>query len=32
MMDWSDFNRQTYNLAYSTVAFVDNVGNAEING
>lgn len=32
MMDWSDFQSTTYNLDYSTVAFVDNVGNAEING
>ena len=31
-MDWSDYQSTTYNLAYSTVAFVDNVGNAEING
>ena len=32
MMDWNDFQSTTYNLDYSTVAFVDNVGNAEING
>jgi outer membrane receptor protein involved in Fe transport len=32
MMDWSDFQSTTYNLDFSTVAFVDNVGNAEING
>ena len=32
MMDWNDFQSTTYNLDYSTVSFVDNVGNAEING
>ena len=32
MMDWNDFQSTTYNLAFSPVAFVDNVGNAEING
>ena len=32
MMDWNDFQSTTYNLDYSTVAFVDNVGNAEIDG
>ena len=31
-MDWSDYQSTQYNLAYSTVSFVDNVGNAEING
>ncbi len=32
MMDWNDFQSTTYNLAFSPVAFVDNVGNAEIDG
>ena len=31
-MDWNDYQSTQYNLAYSTVSFVDNVGNAEING
>jgi outer membrane receptor protein involved in Fe transport len=32
MMDWNDFQSTTYNLDFSPVAFVDNVGNAEIDG
>tara|TARA_X000000950_G_scaffold72512_1_gene90077 strand:- start:1171 stop:1776 length:606 start_codon:yes stop_codon:yes gene_type:complete len=31
-MDWSDFQTTTYNPDLESVAFVDNVGDAEING